>query len=52
MKFPKIILTAGLLASTMFANEFINYDKLSESLISEAKKNGLYATTEEVKMAL
>ena len=52
MKFPKIILTAGLLASTMFANEFINYDKLSESLISEAKKNGLYATTEEVKTAL
>jgi hypothetical protein len=39
MKFLKIILVAGLLASTMFANEFINYDKLSESLKNEAKKN-------------
>ena len=42
----------GLLASSLFANEFINYDNLSKSLKDDAKKNGLYATTDEVKMAL
>ena len=52
MKFSKIVLSLGLLASSLFANEFINYDNLSKSLKDDAKKNGLYATTDEVKMAL
>ena len=52
MKFSKIVLSMGLLASSLFANEFINYDNLSKSLKDDAKKNGLYATTDEVKMAL
>ena len=52
MKFSKIVLSMGLLAISLFANEFINYDNLSKSLKDDAKKNGLYATTDEVKMAL
>ena len=52
MKFSKIVLSMGLLASSLFVNEFINYDNLSKSLKDDAKKNGLYATTDEVKMAL
>ena len=52
MKFSKIVLSLGLLASSLFASEFINYDDLSKSLKDDAKKNGLYATTDEVKMAL
>ena len=52
MKFSKIVLTMGLISSTLFASEFINYDSLTKSLKEDAKKNGLYATTDEVKMAL
>ena len=52
MKYTKIVLSLGLLASSLFASEFINYDDLSKSLKDDAKKNGLYATTDEVKMAL
>ena len=52
MKFSKIVLSLGLLASSLFASEFINYDDLSKSLKDDAKKNGLYATTDEVKVAL
>ena len=52
MKFSKIVLSLGLLASSLFASEFINYDDLSKSLKDDEKKNGLYATTDEVKMAL
>ena len=52
MKFSKIVLSLGLLSSSLFASEFINYDDLSKSLKDDAKKNGLYATTDEVKMAL
>ena len=52
MKFSKIILSMGLLASTMFAAEFVNYGDLSKSLKADAKKNGLYASTDEVKAAI
>lgn len=52
MNFFKILVTTGLLASSIFANDFINYENLSKSLKADAKKNGLYATTNEVKMAL
>jgi rhodanese-related sulfurtransferase len=52
MKFSKILLSMGLLASSLLASEFVNYDKLSKNLKEEAKKSGNYATTDEVKTAL
>ncbi|WP_368028673.1 rhodanese-like domain-containing protein [Arcobacter sp. s6] len=52
MKFSKIVLSMGLIASTLFAGEFIDYSTLSKSLKADAKKNGLYASTDEVKAAL
>ncbi|MDX9961042.1 MAG: rhodanese-like domain-containing protein [Aliarcobacter sp.] len=52
MKFSKIVLSISLLASTLLAGEFVNYSDLSKSLKAEAKQNGLYATTDEVKAAL
>ena len=52
MKLSKIIVCTSLLAGTLFAAEFVNYDKLSKSLKEEAKKSGNYASTEEVKKAL
>ncbi|MDD2292110.1 MAG: rhodanese-like domain-containing protein [Aliarcobacter sp.] len=52
MKLSKVLLGIGFLASSLFASEFINYDKLSKNLKEEAKKSGNYATTEEVKKAL
>lgn len=52
MKLSKILLSMGLLAGSLFASEFINYDKLSKILKEDAKKTGLFASTEEVKKAL
>ena len=52
MKLSKVLLGIGFLASSLFASEFINYDKLSKNLKEEAKKAGNYATTAEVKTAL
>jgi rhodanese-related sulfurtransferase len=52
MKVGKVLLTAGFLASTMFAADFVNYHNLTTKLKEEAKKDGLYATTQEVKDAL
>ncbi len=52
MKLGKVLLTASFLATSLFASEFISYDKLSKTLKEEAKKSGNYATTEEVKEAL
>lgn len=52
MKVTKILLTVGLLTSTMFANDFIDYKGLTTHLKSDAKEKGLYATTDEVKAAL
>ncbi|MCB9096932.1 MAG: rhodanese-like domain-containing protein [Aliarcobacter sp.] len=52
MKLSKILFSVSLIASSVFASEFIDYSKLSKSLKEEAKKTGNYATTEEVKKAL
>ena len=52
MKFSKIVLSMGLIASTLFAGDFIDYNALSKSLKADDKKNGLYATSDEVKAAL
>ena len=52
MKFGKILLVATLLTGSVFAAEFLTYDKLAKNLKEEAKKAGNYATTAEVKTAL
>lgn len=52
MKFTKIVLSMSLLASTLLSAELVDYGALSKSLKAEAKKNGLYATADEVKMAI
>jgi len=38
MKLGKVLLTASFLATSLFASEFISYDKLSKTLKEEAKK--------------
>lgn len=52
MKLGKILLGLGLLASTMLANDFVDYKSLTKKLKADAKKEGNYATTAEVKEAL
>lgn len=52
MKLSKLIFTSTLLVSTVFSAEFISYSNLSKNLKEEAKKNGNFATTQEVKNAL
>ena len=52
MQFSKIIVCASLLVSSLFAADFVNYDKLSKNLKEEAKKSENYASTEEMKKAL
>ncbi|GGD39032.1 hypothetical protein GCM10012288_11290 [Malaciobacter pacificus] len=52
MRFGNILLGVGVLASTMFAEGFINYKSLSKDLKAQAKKDGNFATTQDVKDAL
>lgn len=52
MKLKATLITLLLAASSLFAAEFVSYDKLSSKLKDENKKAGTYATTEEVKKAL
>jgi rhodanese-related sulfurtransferase len=52
MKLTKVLLGLGFLATTIFANDFVDYKTLTKQLKAEAKKSGLYATTDEVKAAL
>ncbi len=52
MKLGKILLAGSLLATSLFASDFIDYKKLGKQLKAEAKKAGNYATTDEVKEAL
>ena len=52
MKLKAICLGFLLLTSSVLAGEFINYKALTKNLKAEAKKNGTYATSEEVKKAL
>ena len=51
MKLFKIIVLGGLLASLGFAAEFIPYEQMAGKLLKENTKNGLRATTDEVKKA-
>lgn len=52
MKLGKVLLAASILATSLFSNEFVDYKSLSKKLVAEAKKDGLFATTEELKAAL
>ena len=52
MKLKAICLGLVLAVSTMMAGEFVNYKGLTKKLKAEAKKSGMYATTDEVKAAL
>lgn len=49
MKLKALLLTLALATSSMFAAEFVDYNKLSSMLKKENKANGTYATTEDVK---
>lgn len=52
MKLGKLVLVASVVASTLFAGDFVDYKALSKQLIADEKKNGNFATTQEVKAAL
>ena len=52
MKLINTMLIAGVLASGTFAAEFIPYKEMATNLLEENKKEGLFATTEDVKKAL
>lgn len=52
MKFKIVLATLLFATSTLLANEFVNYKSLSNQLKAEAKKDGNYATTADVKKAI
>lgn len=52
MKLKTICLGLLVAVSTMTAGEFVDYNALTKKLKAEATKNGMYATTDEVKAAL
>ena len=52
MKLGNILLATTLLAGAAYAGEFINYKGLTKTLKAEAKKNGTFASTADVKHAL
>ncbi|RXJ65917.1 hypothetical protein CRV08_13875 [Halarcobacter ebronensis] len=52
MKLKTVGLGILFTASVLFANEFVNYEALSKKLKEQMKKEGNYATIEEVKNAL
>lgn len=52
MKLNAALISILLLATSSFANEFISYKKLATSLVEENKKNGNFASVEEVKNAI
>ncbi len=52
MKLIHLAVITSLALSVSFAGDFISYKELAAKLVKENKKNGLFATTEEVKKAL
>lgn len=52
MKFKLLLVSLVFTATSMFANEFIDYKSLTKQLKAEAKKNGMFASEAEVKNAL
>ncbi|PRM93937.1 hypothetical protein CJ673_08160 [Aliarcobacter cryaerophilus] len=52
MKLVKVFIVSSFLFGSLFASDFITYDKFSQKLKEDAKKSGMMATTQEVKDAL
>lgn len=52
MKIKTLSISLLLTASALLANDFVNYKSLATSMVKENKKNGLYATADEVKTAI
>ena len=52
MKLINTLLLAGLLTSGVFASEFITFHQLTNNLLEKNEKEGLRATTAEVKKAI
>src|SRR5574344_2421501 len=52
MKLVKVFIASSFLVGSLFASDFITYDKFSQKLKEDAKKSGMMATTQEVKDAL
>lgn len=52
MKIHSLILASLLATSSLFATTFNDYKAVSTKLINEEKKNGNYASVEDVKKAL
>jgi len=52
VKLLKIIVVGSLLTSFGFSAEFIPYEQMAGKLLKENQKNGLRASTEELKKAL
>jgi len=50
--FFKSILILSLSYSVTLASDFVDYKTLATKLVKESKKNGLYATSDDVKKAL
>jgi len=52
MKLHKIILGLMIIVNAMMAGEFISYHQMADKLLQENIKNGMRATTDEVKEAI
>ena len=52
MKLHKIILGMMIIVNTMMAGTFVSYHQMADKLLQENIKNGMRATTDEVKEAL
>jgi len=52
MRLSKIIIVLAVLFTSSIASEFISYHTMADKLLHENIKNGLRATTDEVKKAL
>ncbi len=52
MKVKAVLVSLLVIASSLVAAEFTTYKKLASSLVKENKKNGNFATVDEVKKAI
>ena len=52
MKLRILVASLAFIASSLVANDFVDYKTLTKQMKAEAKKNGTYATEAEVKTAL
>jgi len=52
MKLHKVIIGVMIVVNSMMAAEFVSYHNMADKLLQENIKNGMRATTEEVKEAI